>query len=308
MSENVFEGALADSEENKRRLSSLSTLREACEHKNVLEQYAGAFDRSRSLIFRLGDIKGIMPFCECAAGIEDPRVRDISIISRVGRAVCFIITGFEEREGNTVALLSRREVQSEYSRSTLSLIMPGDVIRCRVTHLAPFGAFVDVGRGIAALLPVDAISVSRIPHPNERLCIGDELRCAVRSVDERGRLSLSLKELLGSWTENATLFEPGETRGGIIRSVENYGVFVELTPNLAGLAEPFPEARAGNFASVYIKSIIPEKMKIKLAIVDLPEPASRPREPLRYFFEGNHLDRFCYSPPESLRVVETVFE
>lgn len=60
----------------------------------------------------------------------------------------------------------------------------------------------------------------------------------VRQVEPNGRVALSHKELLGSWEENAALFSPGETVAGVIRSSESYGVFIELTPNLAGLAEP----------------------------------------------------------------------
>lgn len=59
---------------------------------------------------------------------------------------------------------------------------------------------------------------------------------AVSSLED-GRICLSQRELLGTWEENASLFEQGETVAGIVRSVEDYGIFVELTPNLAGLAE-----------------------------------------------------------------------
>ena len=50
--------------------------------------------------------------------------------------------------------------------------------------------------------------------------------------------------------------------------MEEYGVFVELAPNLTGLAEPYYDVKAGQKVSVYIKSILPEKMKVKLVIVD----------------------------------------
>lgn len=57
-----------------------------------------------------------------------------------------------------------------------------------------------------------------------------------------------------------------------MRSVEHYGVFVELAPNLAGLAEPKDGVKVGQQASVYIKNLIPEKMKIKLIIIDSFDP------------------------------------
>ena len=128
----------------------------------------------------------------------------------------------------------------------------------------------------------------------------------VRSVDENGRITLSHKELLGTWEENAALFENGQTVAGIIRSVEEYGVFVELTPNLAGLAEPREDIRAGQHASVYIKSLIPEKMKVKLIIVDAFDAQYSPERP-RYFIENGILSHWRYSPDSAAKLIETVF-
>ncbi len=55
---------------------------------------------------------------------------------------------------------------------------------------------------------------------------------------------------------------------GIVRSVEDYGVFIEIAPNLAGLAEADSTLRPGQAVSVYIKNILPDKMKIKLVVVN----------------------------------------
>ena len=125
-----------------------------------------------------------------------------------------------------------------------------------------------------------------------------------------------MKELLGTWEENAASFEAGQTVSGIIRSVESYGVFVELAPNLAGLAEirDGSEHQAassiGGCAAVYIKSIIPEKMKIKLVLIDIcgTEPE---RQAINYFVDCErvtHLDRWIYSPEGSQKLIETIFE
>ena len=96
--------------------------------------------------------------------------------------------------------------------------------------MEPFGAFCDIGAGISALLPIDSISVSRIPHPNARFSTGQNIRAIVKSCDELGRITLSHRELLGTWEENSAAFKAGETVPGIVRSVEKYGIFVELTP------------------------------------------------------------------------------
>ena len=132
-----------------------------------------------------------------------------------------------------------------------------------------------------------------------------EIKAVIRSVDN-GRISLSQKELLGTWEENVSHFEIGETVAGIIRSVEDYGAFVELTPNLAGLAEMKDNIRPGQQASVYIKNIIPDRMKIKLIIIDTFDYDYEPKEPV-YFYSGSHIDSFCYSPSCCEKRIETIF-
>ena len=97
--------------------------------------------------------------------------------------------------------------------------------------------------------------------------------------------------------------------GGSVRSVEPYGVFVELAPNLAGLAEAAPGLDCGQLVSVYIKSIIPEKMKIKLVIVDT-YPSPRRFNEFRYCLPedgGSHLDYWRYSPLGCEKCIETFF-
>lgn len=133
-----------------------------------------------------------------------------------------------------------------------------------------------------------------------------DIRAVVKSRDSN-RITLSHKELLGTWEENAARFRPGETVGGIIRSIENYGVFVELTPNLAGLAEVKENIFPGQQASVFIKSILPSRMKIKLIIIETFDGAACKPSPPEYFFHGDHLDEFIYSPPQSEKYMVTNF-
>ena len=115
-----------------------------------------------------------------------------------------------------------------------------------------------------------------------------------------------MKELLGTWEENASLFEAGETVVGVVRSIESYGVFVELAPNLAGLAECVPGLSKGQLVSVYIKSILPERMKIKLAVLRVIEDKNF-RFPLRIFNEARHIDHWVYASCASGKKIETSF-
>ncbi|MBO5716134.1 MAG: 30S ribosomal protein S1, partial [Clostridia bacterium] len=234
-----------------------------------------------------------------------------------GKPVCFKVISIEPIDDTYRVILSRKRAQIECRSFYLSSLRAGDIIPATVTHLDRFGAFVDVGCGIASLLSIDCISVSRISHPSDRLFSGQRLEVIVKSNDtETGRIYVTLKELLGTWEENANEFCVGQTVSGIVRSIESYGVFVELAPNLAGLAELkeenplFNSIEVGDAVSVYIKSILPDRMKIKLILIDCNTYKAKPT-PLRYYIDAKqtrHLDTWHYSPTQCTKLVETVFE
>lgn len=290
--------------ENTAYLSSADGLYEAKAGGVILEARAALCDSAHQLWVDLGCMKGMIPREEGAVGIREGTVRDIAILSRVGCPVCFTVTDIIGG-GEPYALLSRADAQRRCIERYIAYLTPGDVIPARVTHLEPFGAFCDIGCGVAALMPIDTISVSRIEHPDERFTVGMDIRAVVKSK-VGSRITLSHKELLGTWEENAARFSPGETVTGIVRSVENYGAFVELTPNLAGLAELRDGLRTGQKVSVYIKSIIPQKMKVKLIVIAVLSDCIE-MQPPEYFITAGRLDRFVYSPEDSSRMIATDF-
>ena len=312
------EGLIIGSAQNRELLSmGRAGIERAMEKGIIMEGTALLCDGEMNLHVDLRGMTGIIPKSEACLCRDGEDVKDIAVITRVGKPVCFKVTSIEEKGGKPIAYLSRREAQIECKRNFIDDLIPGDIITSRVTHLEPFGAFVDIGCGIVSLLSVDCISVSRFSHPKDRLYSGMVTSTVVKHIDyERDRIFVSMRELLGTWKENAALFTPGQTVAGIIRSVESYGVFVELTPNLAGLAElgddiPFLRDSdvCGRMAAVYIKSIIPERMKIKLVLVDSYK--GEPSTPaLDYFIDCNkttHIDSWRYSPPECNKVIETIF-
>ena len=300
------EGKLHCTKENKRYIQTEQTMTEAYAKGVILEAPAVICDSEHNLIVELPCGKGLIPRIEGAIGIADGSTRDIALLSRVNKPVCFKIIGIShESDGTPFFTLSRRLAQEECFENYISQLSAGQIIQAKVTHLEPFGCFVDIGCGIPSLIPIDAISVSRIAHPNDRFYNGQDILAVVKSNDGE-RVFLSHKELLGTWEENAALFQPGETVGGVVRSVENYGIFIELTPNLAGLAEPRENVRAGQAASVYIKAIIPEKMKVKLIIVDVFENSDFPLK-LKYFVNEGILSHWKYSTPQSNKTIVTEF-
>lgn len=308
------EGSLIATSDNRESISSLTGLENAMASGKICEANAVLCDRDMNLTVDLGGVRGIIPKNEAVLALDGGPVKDIAIITRVSKPVCFKVLGFEDDgEGHYSAILSRRAAQYECMYTFLMSLQPGDVIPARITHLEHFGAFADIGCGIVSLLPIDCISVSRISHPRDRFVPGMQIRAVVKSIDcDTGRVCITHKELLGTWEENAALFAIGQTVSGVVRSVEDYGIFVELTPNLAGLAEYRDDVCVGQRAAVYIKNIIPDRMKIKLVLIDggsfeQSELCGEPAHKLSYFGDFSHLDCWRYSPSECAKVIETDF-
>ena len=297
------EGRLLNTPENRAILASPAGLHRAMAEERVLEGVATLCDAEHNLHVDCGGLRGVIPRVEAARGIEDGSTREIAILSRVGRPVSFVVEALEGHGGRWTPILSRRKAQDR-ALDALLQCRRGDIIPATVTHLEPFGAFVDLGCGVPSMIGVENLSVSRIPHPAQRFTAGQQIYVLVTGVDrERGRLTLSHKELLGTWEENAAAFQPGVTVPGVVRGVQEYGSFVELTPNLSGLAEPRTDLKEGERVSVYLKSITPERMKIKLLVIDrLPHLTGV--LPMRYYHTHGRMERWRYAPANCEKGVE----
>ncbi len=310
------EGALFGTRENREYISSRAGLVRAMNEGKILEATALLCDSRTRLHVDLYGTTGIIERGESVYNPCGNEIKDIAVITRVGKPVCFKVMGFTYEDGREVAILSRREAQRECVMSYLGDLVEGDIVPARVTHLDSFGAFVDIGCGVVSLLCIDSISVSRISHPSDRLAVGQPIYTVIKHIDrDTGRIFVSMRELLGTWEQNAEEFEVGQTVAGIVRSIESYGAFIELAPNLAGLAElregthDAQIAQVGECVSVYIKSILPDRMKVKLVLID-SYPLACPTTRLKYFVDCEHtahMSIWRYSPIGSSKLIETVF-
>lgn len=306
----AIEGQRMYTARNIELTSTPEGLERAMMHDEILEATALVCSSDMSITVDLGSMRGVIPKSEATLPGENSEIKDIAVITRVGKPVCFkVLSITKDSDGNPYAILSRRAAQLECLRNYIMKLTPGDIIPARITHMEHFGAFVDVGCGVVSLLSIDSISVSRISHPADRFEVGEVISAVVKSLDrDTGRMYVTHKELLGTWSENASDFSIGTTVTGIVRSIESYGIFVELAPNLAGLAEYTDNVAVGSGASVYIKNILPEKMKIKLVLIDtFPLP---PKMTRRYYIDPRVCDRieyWRYSPAVCSKIVESNF-
>lgn len=273
----------------------LSRLRELMAEGAILEGTVTRCDGQRNLHVQLGEYEALVPREEAVHPKISGSERDIALLSRVGKRICFTVESVDfSREGRPRISLSRRKAQQIALDRLMATAVPGQVLPARVTHLAPFGAFVDLGCGIISMIPLEYLSFSRVSHPSQRLGVGQDILVLVKDVDtDLGRVYLSHRELLGTWAENAEDFPPGESVTGIVRSVQDYGVFIELTPNLCGLADRKPDVDTGDLVSVYVRSQRPHERRVKLQIIErLGRQEGCP--PLRYFIRDGLVDNWTY--------------
>lgn len=256
-------------EENFRPMSK-DYLNKAMQTGSIMQGVVKKCDSNYNLHIDFGNnITGIIPREEVEAinvdetGFPKPNI----CMSKVNQYVQFKVKDIDEKDKY---ILSRREVGKEALRWVKSELKEGQIVNGIVKSIRPYGVFIEIGGGIVGLLHIEDISVARIKSPLERLKIGQKANFVVKSIDRgNDRILLSYKELLGTWEENVQKFEEGSTVVGIARETEKSknGIFVELTPNLVGLAEYKDGIQYGQDVNVYIKKIIPEKKKVKLVIV-----------------------------------------
>lgn len=226
-------------------------------------------DSSYNLHVNLGNnIKGVIPREEIEAinvdnlGFPRPNI----CINKVNQYVQFKIKDIIKDK----VILSRKSVGNEVIKWINNELEAGDIVNGIIKNIRPYGVFVEIGGGIVGLLHIEDISVARIKSPEERFYVGQKVKVMIKSIDRKiNRLILTYKELLGTWEENVKEYKEGETVEGIARDIEKSknGIFIELKPNLVGLAEYKENIEYGKTVNVYIKKIIPEKKKVKLVIV-----------------------------------------
>ncbi len=187
----------------------------------------------------------------------------------VGKVHKYVQFKIKEKDGDNF-ILSRKDAQNEVLKFIRTDLQEGQVVNGIVKNITPYGAFVDIGGGIVGLVHIEDLSVARIKTPYERIKIGQKLNIVVKSINrEQGRINLSYKEQFGTWEENANNFTVGMKTKGIVRETEKNknGIFIELTPNLVGMAEYKEGLNYGEKVDVAIKKIDYDKKKVKLIVL-----------------------------------------
>lgn len=288
---------------------TISKIRQALETGEILEGKVVKADSEMNCTLQLGNyITGILPKEEFEYREDGKELRTAAVISKVNKTVQFKVVGIEKEGGNYTVRLSRKQAQKECYDNFISKLEIGQIIDAKATFVESYGIFCDIGCGITALMPIENLCTVKIINPKTWLKNIGKIKAIIKYIDGN-HITLSHKELLGTWEENASKFDVGDTVNGIVRNVEDYGVFVELAPNLVGLADKREDVNIGDSVSVYVRELNPEKMKVKLMIVANDGPIDC-RDKVKYNYnipKTNTVKDWVYSPECSAKKVETHF-
>jgi small subunit ribosomal protein S1 len=245
------------------------------ESGEIFESAVIGYNRG-GVICRVGKVRGFIPASQLvtkgeAKGDANEETRYASM---VGKSLWLKVVELDRKRNRLI--LSERLAQRERRRGRkdelLSELKKGDVRTGRISSLAKFGAFVDLG-GADGLIHLSELSWSRVNHPNEVIQVGDEVQVYVLNVDrERKRIGLSLRRLEPEpWTVVHDRYSVGQVVEGVITKLASFGAFARVDGTLEGLIHI---SELANHRVTHPREVVKEGDVLNLRIIRI-DPARR---------------------------------
>lgn len=234
------------------------------------------------LIARFGEIRGFVPASQVfdlrgAVPADQPDQRMQKMVGRKLRLKIIEV----DRAKNRLILSetsASRGWRTEQKERLLNELQKGDERVGRVSGIADFGAFVDLG-GADGLIHLSELSWQPISHPGDVVKVGDEVKVFVMDVDrEKKRIALSLKRMQPEpWETVASTYQVGQTVSATITKLTTFGAFARLQDGIEGLihiselsneriAHPKNVVGVGDVVTVRIVRIEPERRRLGLSL------------------------------------------
>ena len=246
----------------------------------------------------LGGVDGLLHITDMSWG----RVGHPSEVVSVGQKVDVMILGFD-RETMKISLGLKQLTPNPWEQVE-SRYPAGSRVKGKVVSVVPYGAFVELEKGLEGLVHISEFSWTRRPsHPNEVVKVGDEVECVVLSVDrDSQKIALGFRQTEENpWGKFLKEHPIGTRVSGRVQHMTEYGAFVEITPGIEGLLHvqdiswvrrynhPFECLKKGQEIETVIISADPENRKIGLSVKSLtpdPWPSIAERYPPGTLVEG----------------------
>ena len=255
----------------KKNIYTIEDLEEIKAKMQVLDMYVESIDTNYNLVgYVANNIRAIMPREEFSSIVNDEGLVDEThILNKAGKVLHVCIKDIIKNSDETIEVITSKKILELKVRKWMYMhLKPGVKLKGVVINLAERGAFVDVGGGVIGLIKLSDISESKLRHPSEVLKIGQRINVVVKKYDrDTGKIELSYKEQLGTFEQNVKNIKEGDIVEGVVKNRIKTGIFVEIKPNLIGLAEHISGIEYGQKVLVCIKKISLEKKKIKLVII-----------------------------------------
>ena len=228
------------------------------------------------------NVVGIVPRNEVTYIIEkDGNVHKGKAQKKVFLNVNFKVKDILEEKnelGQTVAILSRKEVVKEIRDRYKEELQQGHLVQGVVVGVENYGAFIDIGGDVSGVLSKGEICKVWINHPSEKLSIGDPIDVVIKEPLRKKKqnevlISFTRKPLFKDWDKVDKLFKKGEVVKGKVKDTNGAGgtgIFIEISDDFEGLADYKTGRRYsyGDSVRVRIDYIDAKKEKIKLSIID----------------------------------------
>ncbi|HNV85350.1 MAG TPA: 30S ribosomal protein S1 [Candidatus Omnitrophota bacterium] len=180
----------------------------------------------------LSGVDGLLHITDMSWG----RINHPSELVKIGDEIEVMVTAFD-KETQRISLGMKQLAQDPWHQADVKY-PANSRIKGKVVNLLPYGAFVELEKGIEGLVHVSELSwTKRFHHPSEVLSLGQEVEAVVLSVDKDSRkIALGIKQLEGSpWDDVDTRYPVGSVIEGKVKNLAEYGAFVEIEPGLGGL-------------------------------------------------------------------------
>lgn len=183
------------------------------------------------LLVDIDGYRGFLPASQ--AGVP----KGTPVDTLVGQTVPLKVLDIDDARKRLV--VSHRRAQQEERRNArnelLQSLKVGEERDATVVRLADFGAFVELGSGIDALIPASELAFERVEKPSDVVKIGDQLKVRVLRIDQGGKkIAVSRKGALADpWRDHSALLQRGKTVEGKVVAKER-GLDVEIAPGIVG--------------------------------------------------------------------------
>ncbi|MFT4551742.1 MAG: small subunit ribosomal protein S1 [Chlamydiales bacterium] len=214
------------------------------------------------------------------------RIRHPSEMVELGQELEVMILNVDKEKGR-IALGLKQKEQNPWEQIEAKY-PPGTRVTGKIVNLLPYGAFIEIEPGIEGLIHISEMSwVKNVTDPSDIVTKGQEVEAVVLSVQKaEGKISLGIKQTeRNPWDEVEEKYPEGSSVRAEIRSLTNYGAFVELEPGIDGLihisdlswikkiSHPSEMLKKGEVTDALVISVDKESKKITLGIKQLtPNP------------------------------------